>query len=41
MIDRGVGGDGLRRPRGDGERRKEDKDEGKDGGDDEEAEHPV
>lgn len=41
LIDRGVGRYSLRRPRGNGERGEEDEDKGEDGGDEEEAEHPM
>lgn len=41
LVDLRIGGDGLRRTRGDSEGGQEDQHEGKDGGDHEEAEHPV
>ena len=41
MIDGWVGRNGLRRPRGDGQGREKDEDEGEDGGNNEETEHPM
>ena len=41
LIDRGVGRDGLRRPRGNSERGEEYEDEGEDSGNEEEAKHPM